>query len=98
MNIYTLKKPKPDAECFATIHQTKNIKIEAIRSHLLQPGEIYDQEQDEWVVLIRGHAQLRVTEKIIELEEGESIFLPKHTEHQVLSTSEDALWLGVFSS
>ena len=98
MNIYTLQNPKPDTECFATLHHTKNIKIEAIRSHLLQPGEIYSQEQDEWVILIRGHAQLRVVEKIIELEEGESIFLQKHTEHQVLSTSEDALWLGVFSS
>lgn len=97
MNIYTLENPKPDSECFTTLHENKNIKIEAIRSHLLQPGDIYNQEQDEWVVLIRGHAQLRVAEKILELGEGESLFLPKHTKHQVLSTSEDALWLGVFS-
>jgi len=97
VNLYTLQNPKADAEHFATLHQTKNLKIEAIRSHLLHPGEVYNQDQDEWVILIRGDAQLRVAQKIIELKEGESIFLPKHTEHQVLSTSQDALWLGVFS-
>jgi hypothetical protein len=66
VNIYTLQNPKPDAECFTTLHQNKNLKIEAIRSHLLQPGEIYNQAQDEWVVLIRGHAQVRVEVDIIE--------------------------------
>jgi cupin 2 domain-containing protein len=98
VNIYALQNPKPDFETFATLYQNKTIKIEAIRSHLLQPGKIYDQEQDEWVVLIRGNAQLRVEDKVVGLKEGESIFLPKHTLHQVLSTSIDALWLGVFSS
>lgn len=98
MNIYTLENPAPNAEHFATLHQNNDIKIEAIRSHLLQPGELYNQDQDEWVLLILGRAQLRVDEKVINLEEGESIFLPKHTPHQVLSTSEDALWLGIFSS
>lgn len=98
MNIYALENPLPNAEHFATLHQNKSIKIQAIRSHLLQPGEHYNQAQDEWVLLIRGRAQLRVDEKVIDLEEGESFFLPKHTPHQVLFTSEDALWLGVFSS
>ena len=97
MNIYTLKNPEPNSEEFTILHQNKNIKIEAIRSYLLQPGELYDQTQDEWVLLIRGHAQLRIDDTVITLKEGESIFLPKHTLHQVLSTSENALWLGVFS-
>lgn len=98
MNIYTLENPQPDFESFATLYENKNIKIEAIRSHLLQPGKVYNQEQDEWVVLIRGNAQLKVDEKVIQLREGDSVFLPRHTPHQVLSTSNDALWLGVFNS
>lgn len=98
MNIYTLQNPKPDLESFTTLYQNKNIKIEAIRSHLVQPGKIYNQEQDEWVVLIRGNAQLRVDNKVVGLKEGDSFFLAKHTIHQVLFTSQDALWLGVFSS
>ncbi|MCL4430817.1 MAG: cupin [Epsilonproteobacteria bacterium] len=96
MNIYTLQNPKPDFESFTTLYQNKNIKIEAIRSHLLQPGETYNQEQDEWVVLIRGNAQMKVADKIIQFSEGDSLFLSRHTVHQVLSTSQDALWLGVF--
>lgn len=98
MNIYALENPEPNSECFATLHQNKNIKVEAIRSHLLQPGEVYNQEEDEWVLLIQGKAKLRVNETIITLAKGESLFLPKQTPHQVLSTSEDALWIGVFSS
>lgn len=98
MNIYALNNPVSNTEIFHTFHQNKNIKIEAIRSHLTHPGKVYHQKEDEWVLLVRGHATLRVGETIIELEEGESIYLPKLTPHQVLSTSEDALWLGVFSS
>jgi len=98
VNIYTLKNPKADTEEFVTLHQNNGIKIEAIRSHLLHPGEVYDQQEDEWVVLIRGNAQLQIQKKILNLQEGDSVFLPKHTIHQVLSTSEDALWLGVFNS
>lgn len=98
MNLYRLENPKPNSESFTTLHQNNGIKIEAIRSHLLQPGEIYCQKEDEWVVLLRGSAQLQVEEKVIELSQGDSLFLPKQTVHQVLSTSKDALWLGVFSA
>ena len=69
MNIYTLQNPKPDFESFTTLYQNKNIKIEAIRSHLLQPGETYNQEQDEWVVLIRGNAQMKVADIVIDVSE-----------------------------
>lgn len=98
MNIYAIKNPKPDTEQFVTLHQNNGIKIEAIRSYLLHPGEVYNQKEDEWVILIRGSAQLEVENKILTLREGDSLFLPKYTIHQVLSTSEDALWLGVFNS
>ncbi|MDP1785320.1 MAG: cupin domain-containing protein [Sulfuricurvum sp.] len=98
MNIYALNNPASNTELFHTLYQNKNIRIEAIRSHLTHPGEIYNQKEDEWVLLIRGYAKLLVGERVIELEEGEAIYLPKFTPHQVLSTSEDALWLGVFNS
>lgn len=98
MNIYALKNPAPDSESFTTLYQTNTLKIEAIKSHLLAPGEIYYQEENEWVVLLKGDAQLRVEDKTVDLKEGDFLFLAKHTVHQVLSTSKDALWLGVFSS
>lgn len=98
MNLYTLPDPASGKESFFPLHQSKGLKIEAIRSRLSEPGEHYNQEDDEWVVLIRGEASLEVEGKIYALREGDSLFLPKHTRHQVLSTSDDALWLAVFSS
>ncbi|MFA6143287.1 MAG: cupin domain-containing protein [Sulfurimonas sp.] len=98
MNLYKLPNPPLDTEHFQTLFQNHSLKIEAIRSHLTQAGEWYDQEEDEWVILIQGNAQLQVNDKIITLKSGDSLFIPKHTPHQVLRTSEDALWLGVFCS
>ncbi len=98
MNLYNLPHPSLDTEHFQTLFHNPSFKIEAIRSHLTQPGKWYDQEEDEWVILIQGSAQLQVNDKILTLTHGDSLFLPKHTPHQVLNTSEDALWLGVFQS
>jgi cupin 2 domain-containing protein len=96
-NLYRQEEPVENSEIFSTLFQNNSFKIESIRSWLKTPGEIYNQEQDEWVVLIRGNSQLYVKEEIVNLHEGDSLFLPKHTPHQVLHTSKDALWLGVFS-
>ncbi|HEX5623247.1 MAG TPA: cupin domain-containing protein [Sulfuricurvum sp.] len=98
MNLYALNDPKPNTEIFQTLHQHGRLKIEAIRSHLTQPGEVYDQNEDEWVILLRGNAGLKIKDTMVHLQAGECVFLPKHTPHQVLSTSDDALWLAVFSS
>ena len=98
MNLYKLPNPSLDTEHFQTLFHNPFLKIEAIRSHLTKAGEWYDQEEDEWVVLIRGNAQLQVKNEVVTLQEGDSLFLPKRTPHQVLNTSEDALWLGVFYS
>lgn len=98
MNLYEIAEPSENGESFFTLHQTSNLKIEAIRSRLFMPGEEYDQEEDEWVLLVRGKAALEVEGDERLLREGDSLFLPRHTLHRVLSTSDDALWIAVFSS
>jgi len=98
MNIYEIAKPREDNESFVTLHETPTLKIEAIRSRLTHPGELYDQEEDEWVLLIRGTAELEVEGNIRRLKEGDCFFLQRHTRHRVLKTSDDALWIGIFSS
>lgn len=98
MNIYAISDPAADTELFVTLHQTQNLKIEAIRSRLVRSGEMYTQEEDEWVILIRGTALLEIEKKEHLLCAGDNLFLPRHTPHRVLSTSDDALWIGVFSS
>lgn len=97
MNIYEIKEPEIGKEAFVTLHQSSTLKIEAIRSRLTIAGEKYDQEEDEWVILVRGSATIEIEGINHSLKEGDSLFLERHTRHQVLSTSDNALWIGVFS-
>jgi cupin 2 domain-containing protein len=57
--------------------------------------ELYDQAQDEWVVLLRGEAQLELQGKALELKAGDSLLLRARVAHRVLQTSADALWSTV---
>ncbi|MFA5215428.1 cupin domain-containing protein [Sulfuricurvum sp.] len=97
MNIYEIEEPERGKETFLLLHQTPTLKIEAIRSRLSVAGVIYDQNEDEWVVLVRGSATMEIQGVKHALKEGDSVFLARHTRHQVLSTSDDAVWIGVFS-
>ncbi|DAB37856.1 MAG: hypothetical protein A2023_03395 [Sulfuricurvum sp. GWF2_44_89] len=97
-NLYHTETPVPNSEIFTTLFQNRTLKIESIRSRLKTQGEIYNQQEDEWVVLLIGEATLVVNEQRLTLSAGDYCFIPRHTRHQVLSTSSDALWLGVFSS
>lgn len=97
-NLETLEKPMFNSETFTQLFQNRSCRIEAIRSSLTAPGELYDQEEDEWVVLIEGEAILEIEGVAHPLRRGDYCFIPKRTRHRVLFTSDNALWLGVFSS
>lgn len=97
-NIYRKEEPNENQELFSTLFQNDLLKIESIRSWLKTPGEFYDQDQDEWVILLGGKAYLEINGCTFPLKKGDYCFIPKHTLHRVLSTSKNALWLGVFSS
>ncbi len=59
-------------------------------------GEWYDQDQDEWVVVIEGAARLQYDNgEEIALGRGDSLFLPRHKRHRVTFTSVPCLWLAV---
>jgi cupin 2 domain-containing protein len=78
------------------------VRIERIVSHgHASPDEFwYDQDQDEWVLLLRGEARLRFAhrEQAIVLRPGDSILLPAHCRHRVDWTTPDqeTIWLAVF--
>ncbi|MDJ0730698.1 MAG: cupin [Crocosphaera sp.] len=62
-NIFSLPNSLGDQEFFETIINNKNIKIERIIStgQTTPEGMWYDQEQDEWVILlIKAHEKHRV--------------------------------------
>jgi len=93
----------PD-ELFETILERPGFKIERIvsRGHATPAGQLYDQETDEWVLLIRGSAGLWIEEQaeIVVMQPGDHIFLPAHCRHRVEWTDpeDDTVWLALHST
>lgn len=87
-------------EFFEILASNDNIKIEKIVSfgHATPRDEWYDQEQNEWVILLKGEAILAFEDKEIKLLEGDFINIPAHKKHRVSWTkpSEKTIWLAVF--
>jgi glyoxylase I family protein len=82
-------------EQFDKLAELRNVTIERILSSASPNLELYDQSQDEWVVLLRGQATLEVAGETLELAAGDYLLLPAHTQHRVVATSAGALWLAV---
>jgi cupin 2 domain-containing protein len=85
----------PGTERFDVLYEYRGVTIERIASSGAQPAKHYCQSQDEWVLLLRGNAEMRVAGETVVLREGDYLRLPANMVHEVCSTSEDALWLAV---
>jgi cupin 2 domain-containing protein len=78
------------------------LRIERIVStgQVTSDGQWYDQETDEWVLVVAGAARLRIEgeETDRELSEGDWILLPAHCRHLVTWTraAPPTIWLAVF--
>ena len=71
-------------------------RVERIWGPVPAPSEIYDQDHDEWVVLLSGQAELELDGRApLDLHPGDHLFIPAHLPHRVLSASADALWLAL---
>jgi len=85
-----------DEEVFETLLQNPHLQIERIVSKLKNPGQWYDQDHDEWVVLIEGQATIEFFEQNMQLlSRGDTLLIEAHQRHRVISTSEHAVWLAV---
>ena len=94
-NLYDYGAPAEGSETVESLLANEGVRIERIISNKASTGW-YDQEEDEWVVLLEGSATLQIEEETLSLERGESLLLKARVRHRVLSTSQDALWLAVF--
>ena len=89
----------PD-ELVQAILTAPNIRIERIVSHGQASPECfwYDQDQHEWVVVLKGTARLRFEgEEPVELKPGDFINIPAQKRHRVDWTTPDepTIWLAV---
>ena len=88
-------------EIFENISEKRNVKIERIISEGQATSENYwyDQEQDEFVMLLQGKAQLNfIEDDPVILNPGDYIVIPAHKKHRVEWTSktEKTIWLAFF--
>ncbi|WP_303951819.1 cupin domain-containing protein [Desulfovibrio piger] len=64
--------------------------------HVTPEGQWYDQEKDEWVLLLEGSARLGFADgREVALERGRCLLLPRHVRHRVLETSKPCIWLAI---
>jgi cupin 2 domain-containing protein len=99
-----LFEPTPDAladELFETLIETQAFKLERIVSagHATPPGQWYDQERAEWVVLLSGSAALRFEGEAGAriLRPGDHVLIPAHRRHRVEWTDpvNKTVWLAL---
>lgn len=87
-------------EAVQTLIQATNVRIERIVSHghSSPEGFWYDQDQHEWVVVLKGSARLRFEDATFEMKPGDFLNIPAHQKHRVEWTTPDepTIWLAVF--
>lgn len=100
-NIF-LKVPAiiPD-EIFETIVEKGNVRIERIISdgHTTPEESWYDQAHDEWVILLKGAAELVFEDEgqPVTLKPGDYVLIPAFARHRVTRTdaNQPTIWLTV---
>ena len=96
-NIFSnIPKILPD-ELFEDILSTKNFRVERIvsKEHTTPKGKWYNQEQNEFVMILEGNAELFFEEGIVKMKKGDYIIIPAHVKHRVEKT-DNVVWLTIF--
>lgn len=91
-------------ELFEDILKTSSMRIERIvsRGHTTPEGDWYDQDEGEWVMVVKGSARILFEEGMreISMAAGDHINIPAHQRHRVSWTDpeQETIWLAVFYS
>ena len=100
-NIYTDIPHVVDEELFEDILSNQTLTLKRIISdgQCTPEGEWYDQDDNEWVILLKGSAVLLIEgeSQPVTLKPGDYILLPAHVRHRVERTSlnEKTVWLAL---
>lgn len=98
-NLFTELPPNLPDELFTTLLEDANVRIERIVSHgHVEPKDSwYDQDQHEWVVVLKGSARLKFEDCTVEMNPGDFVNIPAHKRHRVEWTTPDepTIWLAV---
>lgn len=100
MNLFAINDPPGDEENIVTLAQTGAMRIERIVSHghRSAPGFWYDQDEDEWVCIVKGEGIIAFEDgRTRTLQPGDHLLIPAHCRHRVEYTANDTIWIAVFS-
>jgi len=86
-------------ELIETISSHPNARIERIVSHghNSPEGFWYDQDEDEFVLLLQGEAELEFEDGAMRLKPGDYLTIAAHQKHRVKWTTSEhpSIWLTV---
>ena len=88
-------------EQFTTLLQADGLRIERIVSagHASPPGFWYDQDDNEWVIVLEGSAKVQFEDQAepVQLRRGSYLNIPAHAKHRVASTdpNKKTVWLAL---
>jgi cupin 2 domain-containing protein len=100
-NIFSNIPPAIPDEIFETIVEKNGVTIERIISdgHTTPEESWYDQSHDEWVILVKGTAELVFEDggQPVTLKPGDYILIPAFTRHRVTRTdpNQPTIWLAI---
>lgn len=98
-NIFQNIPESAEKEIFEVLAKSENAKIERIISNGPESSsdEWYDQNENEWVVLLKGKAKLIFENDEKVLEPGDHILIKPHRRHKVviLEEKETTIWIAV---
>lgn len=100
MNLFELPERNWDDEFIEALNPGRRLRIERIvsKGHVSPAGYWYEQERDEWVLLLQGHAILEWKDgRKKELNSGDWLLIPALEQHRVEWTSVEppCIWLAV---
>ena len=104
MNTMNFFENIPDSskeEIIEILAHSQNFRIERIiSSGQSSPNDFwYIQEENEWVIVLEGEAELEFENNdILKMKSGDYLLIPALKKHRVKSTSqtEKTIWLAVF--
>lgn len=99
-NIFASVIEEPEDELFDLLLNHGDLKIERIvsKGHTSPKSGWYDQDQNEWVIVLKGAATITLeNDKPIQLKVGSYLNIPAHTKHKVTWTKPEVatVWLAV---
>ena len=95
MSIFDKITPN-DGEIFEVLHKQKDMEIVHILSSSNLAANLYDQDKDEFVIVLEGGALLEIEGKEIELKKGEYIFIKARVKHKILRCDSGTHWLAIY--